>query len=398
MQMRDLKNMLSGHWSAMLRPFFAKMRLAWLFIILASGNLYAAGLKKVIILDFKNFDKNPNYAYLESSITDAVKEDLKARFKFKEMPTADWQKLASENYFIWPDENFTRAFGLQMGVFGRQDIVIGGHYQAITTRNKGIKKEVVRAHVFILDIGARKLISEFDMDFPADSTLFSSVTTLANRVADESKSVLPNEKDFQKSGEPDEIGGPNEFSIVGGVNMLSVPDPFGGNFESRTSLFSKDVKNALQLQGGYTRHDFIRPHVQLSLLGGAQFGSGELKVATDTKTIRTSLLGFSLGAHLGYRFDKWRFFLTPYAGGGFYMGNIKLDYSTLSVLPVDSTGAEKSAATLNISSPFVEGGVHLGFQINRILAIQVTGQYRQYAYIGASAGQVFVGAGLSFRM
>ena len=373
----------------------------WLFSafsLLSMSGLGAAGLKRVIILDFKNFDKNPNYSYLESSITEAVREDLKKRFKFKEMPSADWQKLAIDNYFIWPDENFTRAFGLQMGVFGRQDIVIGGHYQAITTKVNGQRKEVVRAHVFILDIGERKLISEFAMDFAADSTLFNSVTILANRVADEAKSVLPNEKDFQKSGEIEDIGGPNEFSFVGGLNLLSVSEPFSGNFVSGTNLFPKDVKNAIQVQGGYTRHDFLKSRMQITLLGGAQFGSGELRVATDTKTIRTSLLGFSAGAHLGYRFEKWRFFLTPYAGGGFYMGSIKLDYSTLSVMPVDGTGTEKSSAALNVSAPFAEGGIQIGFQVNRSLAVQAIGQYRQYAYVGATAGQLFVGGGFGFRL
>jgi hypothetical protein len=80
------------------------------------------------------------------------------------------------------------------------------------------------------------------------------------------------------------------------------------------------------------------------------------------------------------------------------MGSIKLDYSTLSVLPVDSTGATKPSVDLNISAPFVEAGLHFGYQFNRLLAVQVTGQYRQYFYMGATAGSGFIGGGLSFRI
>ena len=96
--------------------------------------------------------------------------------------------------------------------------------------------------------------------------------------------------------------------------------------------------------------------------------------------------------------SKWKLFATPFAGGGFYLGSFKLDYTTLSALPVDGSGADKTSTSLNISAPFAEAGVQLGFQINPTLAVQITGQYRQYIYIGATAGQGFIGGGLSFRM
>ena len=95
-------------------------------IFLNSISLSAAGLKKVIILDFKNFDKNVNYEYLESSITDAVRNDLKSRFAFKEMAPEEWRKLAKDNYFLWPEENYTKGFAMQLGLTGRQDVVVGG--------------------------------------------------------------------------------------------------------------------------------------------------------------------------------------------------------------------------------------------------------------------------------
>lgn len=99
--------------------------------------LLADRMKRVIVLDFKNLDKNPDYQYLESSITDAVKTDLKAKFVFKEMPVEEWQKLAADNLFSWPDENYTKGFATNLGKAGRQDVVIGGSFQAAASRTKG---------------------------------------------------------------------------------------------------------------------------------------------------------------------------------------------------------------------------------------------------------------------
>ncbi|MFZ5630710.1 MAG: hypothetical protein ACOY5B_16370 [Spirochaetota bacterium] len=50
-----------------------------------------------MILDFKNLHKNPDYTYLEESVTEAVRNDLKAKYDFRAMQRADWQKLAEKN-------------------------------------------------------------------------------------------------------------------------------------------------------------------------------------------------------------------------------------------------------------------------------------------------------------
>lgn len=83
---------------------------------------------------------------------------------------------------------------------------------------------------------------------------------------------------------------------------------------------------------------------------------------------------------------------------GFYLGRISLDYTTLTLLPVDSTGAERSGANLNISSPFFEGGFQIGYQLNPYLLFFLTSTYRQYVNIGVSSGQGYAGGGIGFRL
>lgn len=371
---------------------------ACLLLLAFAGEITAARSKKVLILDFKNLDKNPNYLYLESSITEAVKSDLKGKFVFKEMASEDWQRLAAENYFTWPEENYTKGFAVNVGRAGRQDVVIGGFFQAVPGTGKSRGTQIIKTHVFIMDVGTKKLVSEFDIELPTDAKLFESINLLASRVAEEAKSVLPTDEQATIAGVRDEPRSLNELRIASGVNLLSVPAAFSENFSAGKILQAKDIQNSVQVDAAYTRHDFYWPQVQLVLAGGVQFGSGEFSVATESRRIRATLLGFHTSATIGYRFEWQKFNFTPGVGAGFYLGRLALDYTTLTLLPVDSTGAERSGANLNISSPFFEGGFQLGYQLNPYLLFFLTTTYRQYVNIGVSSGQGYAGGGVGFRL
>lgn len=355
-------------------------------------------MKRVIILDFKNLDKNPDYQYLESSITEAVKTDLKAKFVFREMPTEEWQKLATENLFAWPEENYTKGFGVNLGKAGRQDVVIGGYFQATKSRKKGNTATVIRTNVFIVDVRKKSLASEFEIELPTDAKLFESISQLTGKVVEESKSVLPNEEEIKQIGGVVEPRSVNEIRIAGGVNLLSLPKPFDENFAAGKVLHAKDISHAIQIDAAYVRHDLFWPQVQLALGAGMQTGTGELSVATESKKIRASLLGFSASALAGYRFEWRSLNVTPSAGIGFYLGRMKLDYTTLTLLPVDSTGAERSGAALNTSAPFAEAGVQVGYQLNTYLLFYISTHYRQYINLGAGTGQGYAGGGIGFRL
>ena len=354
------------------------MKLAAFFtLILSTATLHAQALKRVMILDFKNLDKNPDYTYLEESITEAVRNDLKAKFDFREMQKSDWQKLAEKNLHLWPEDNYTRSFGLHIGAVARQDIVVGGYYQAIIEKKprKGVRAHdfVIRAHVFVIDIGQRKVVSEFDMIMPADASLFTSIEVLAARVVAESKAVLPNKGELsQEVIDADELS-PHEIGIFGGMSVLSVPAAFNGTFTTDKKLHNKDVPQTLGVYGSFRYHDFIWPRLALDLTGGAQFGSTNLSVANDAKKVKAEATDYSLAAHLGYRIDLWRFNFMPLAGGGFSLASLKLDYSTLSSLPVDTAGNPLSSDTINTSAPFAEGGLKVGFRITHRLHLNVQG-------------------------
>ncbi len=375
--------------------------LVFAFALSAQG-LFAQSLKKVLILDFKNLDKNPDYTYLEESITEAVRNDLKAKYDFKEMPQQDWRALAQKNLFLWPEDNYTRSFGLNIGAVARQDIVVGGFYQAIIEKKprKGVRAHdfVITAHVFVLDVGNRRVVSEFDMVMPTDATLFENVERLAGRVVAEAKAVLPNKgelsQDVIDAGELT----PHEIGIFGGISPVSVPDAFTGNYATTTKLNNKDVPQTIGVYGSYRYHDLFLNRLTFDITGGAQFGSTNLSVANDAKKAKLSVTDYSLAGHLGYRLELWRFGFMPLVGGGFSLASLTLDYSTLSSLPVDTAGNPLSSDTINTSAPFAEGGLKLGFRITQNLHLNVQAMYRQHFYIGSSAGQVITTGGLTFRL
>lgn len=378
------------------------MKLKVFVLFLFGTALQAAALRKVMILDFKNLDKNPDYSYLEDSITEAIRNDLKAKFDFKELPQKDWRNLAEKNYFLWPEENHSRGFALNLGLLARQDIAIGGYYQAIIEKKarRGAKAHdfVIRAHVFVLDIGKKKVVSEFDMIMPADASLFGAVEELAARVVKESKSVLPNKGEAGKQQFDDDEIGPHELGLIAGTGVYAQPKQFSGNDTTDNALYTKDFKSAISASAFYAYHDFLVSHMQLHLMGGAQFASNDLAVATDSKRIRASLLDISAAGHLGYEMSFWRFTLTPLAGGGFSMASIKLDYTTLSTLPVDANGNTRSGNNLNTSAPFAEGGLKLGIKLTNRLSLNAYGMWRQSFYIGESVSQAYAAGGISFRL
>lgn len=89
---------------------------------LSLTSLQAEGLKKVLILDFINIEKNANFQYLETSITDSVTEMLRKRFAFTESDKDKTESVATEN-FLFRDDYYTKSTAMNLGLLTRQDIV-----------------------------------------------------------------------------------------------------------------------------------------------------------------------------------------------------------------------------------------------------------------------------------
>lgn len=224
------------------------------------------GLKKVLVLDIKNVDKNASYQYLEASLTDATLKLLKEKFAFRETDRKVWEGVAKKNY-IHENDMHTYTAAMNLGLLTRQDIVIAGGYTvdlikvktAITEKDKTKKKKSgvdfkdkkdkkkkalkkkkkskktsakkkkkksdskkdskkekkkpkkkfktsyslrMNIMVRIYDIAKRKVIAEIKETSPVDARLFAAVDRIAKRIAEAAKKILPNKDEWQKLGIP----------------------------------------------------------------------------------------------------------------------------------------------------------------------------------------------------
>lgn len=199
-----LQELLLFRFRAPTRAFVA----LFCFCIISSAE--AAGLKKVLVLDFINIDKKGDYNYLEASLTDAVRNSLKERFAFEETPERRWQQVAADNY-IFRQDFHTQTAATNLGLLARQDIVIAGGFTVREKKNETLILTTVR----LVDIGKRSTIAEFTLPAKADSTIFESVDKIAQRITQEAQTVLPSKEDWQKSGITGGSSGPlfENFSL-----------------------------------------------------------------------------------------------------------------------------------------------------------------------------------------
>jgi hypothetical protein len=166
----------------------------WLLVVLSVVSAVHAA-PKLILTDIVNKDKKTDYDYLTASITDAVREKLKGKFVYNEMPKETYLALMQDNYLA-PDETDSYSVCMNLGLLARQDVVIGGSFRVAAGRGG----YVIHTHVRILDITTKKQVTEFTESGPADASIFATVDVIANRIVQEASAVLPNKDEWEKHG------------------------------------------------------------------------------------------------------------------------------------------------------------------------------------------------------
>jgi TolB-like protein len=173
---------------------------------------------RLLILQFNNTSHDPNYDYLEGSITESVTQYLRDQFVFQQMSTAQRDEYIRENYYKEKDF-FTESVSMKLGLELNQDAVISGSYW--------VKGGEIITQVRIIDVKNKKVTSQFEMKGPAGSNIFVSVEKIAVRVASEAKNILPNKEEYAKRGATTVSSGPF-FSRVSVGARLGGQYYFGG--------------------------------------------------------------------------------------------------------------------------------------------------------------------------
>ena len=114
-------------------------------------------LQKIMILPVINADKDPNFAYLEASITDSLRQRLGEKLAFDELAEDKWTSVAEQN-FILRDDLHTRTAAMNLGILANQDIVISGGFLPVQKKS-GNGKTSIQTTVYLLDVKKKKIIA-----------------------------------------------------------------------------------------------------------------------------------------------------------------------------------------------------------------------------------------------
>lgn len=317
-----------------------------LFAVLLSP--LSAALKKVMILPIINIEKDKNFAYLESSITDSLKERLREKLAFAELSEEKWALVAEQN-FILRDDFHTKTAAMNLGILTNQEIVINGGFKPVNKKLAGGKvQSSIHTVAYLLDVKNKKIIATIELDLPADSELFTTVNQIADRMEQEARKVIPSKEEAARTGLKSE-GEPlfADWSVGlragGGIYMAG----YAKYFTAQLPMLGASLHTAMPKFGKLTA-DLGLLFIGHRLKEGNDSVIQLLNVAGTTSNYLASL-------SFGYRIALLtKLYLEPQLGGGYVM----------QVTTVAGSGVN---STLNNGFPFARAGLVTGYRINQTI-------------------------------
>lgn len=290
-------------------------------LVIGFNPAHAEALKKVLILDVINLDKEPNFEYLVGSITDALKENLRQNFVFVETPKEEWQREALAHDLVFTDESNTRTYSLDLGIAMRQDITVSGGFKVRSKRGQ----QILEVIVFLLDVKSRKLIDTITMETPASGEIFSKINKMADQLSLAAAKVLPGKDDYAKN-KSDFGGGDRSLTIVTRTKPLTI---LGLKKFDETDQMLRPSQYTLSFEAGarYEINNFWR-RFALWGQGSAFFSPLPLSSVQSSQTIGNLTIGAIAMVGAARVFDlsrKWHF--VPRLGAGYMFAYAKLDSS-----------------------------------------------------------------------
>jgi len=361
-----------------------------LFLVFTQ-NSYSVTQKKVLIMDFKNISGNANYNYLEPSITEAVLNTLKKNFVFTAFPEKDWKLLAKNNFFF-EDSFHTVTIGMQLGLLGKQDVVIGGGFE--------IRGNKIITKVHILGIAEKKIIKSFDITGYADNRIWDSVQAIADTIADVAKDVLPNDKEWSSIS----VAGRNQVTITADLSPLAFPSPRSTPLPSNQafSVGPNDFPLMFRFSAEYMRLGILLDN--LSVWGNFSFGMGKQAFEAENhdptlSTIAGDITTFHPTIGLGYRvLTLGSFYLMPRIGAGFIISTITLDYTTLTNTPSAATGnTDMGVSKTTLTGFSTNFDIVIGYQLFQFLTLEFKPQYQHLFFNGYNNGNMFLSLNIGLK-
>lgn len=323
----------------------------------------SAALKRVVILPIVNIDKDKNFAYLESSITDSLKERLREKFAFDELPEEKWALVAEQN-FILRDDFHTKTAAMNLGILTNQDIVISGGFKPVNRKlSAGNIKSMIHATAHLLDVKKKKVIASIELDLPADSELFATLSQVADRMEQETRKVIPSKEEAARTGLQAE-GEPflADFSLGlrggGGVYLAGYANYFTPQLPALGAA----------LHAAMPRFGRLTSEVGFLFMGHRLKEGNDSAIQSLGATGITSnyLTSLSFGYRLGL---NTKFYGEPQLGAGYALQSTTVTGSGLN-------------SSLTNAFPFARAGMLFGYRINQNIDVALS--VESLAYIEGS--------------
>lgn len=353
-----------------------KIALAFCLVLLSAP---LTALQKVIILPIINIDKDANFAYLEGSITDSLKERLREKLAFDELPEEKWALVADQN-FILRDDFHTRTAAMNLGILANQDIVISGGFKPVNKKLAGGKiKTSIHATAHLLDVKKKKTIATIELDLPADSELFTAIGQVADRMEAEARKVIPSKEDAARTGLKSE-GAPffSDWSLglrAGGGAYFS---GYGKYFTAQLPALSAVARTRLARLLNSLTGEFGFMFLNHKLKEGSDSALQSLGASSTTTNYMLSL---SLGYQLAL---SPKMYLEPQIGGGY-------------VFQSTSVTGNGINSTLSNGFPFAKAGLTAGYRINTIIDVSLSLEAMGYIESGVITYVPLALAGIHYK-
>jgi len=368
-----------------------------LFVAACSGGTHIFAAKRMLIMDFRNTHGDPNFQYLEISLTESVRKYLHEKYEILEPEPAEIQRRVRDGYFLFPEEFHNKNVALQLGILTGQDVVLSGGFKQKTSEQGST---IIIVDVIILDVEHKTLVKKFTYELKVDSNLFVAIDKLAQRVVVEAKSILPykGQYDFDVYAPVTQ----NQIAIFGGYNLNAVL-PFmhkNAALDNKVGVVPADL-GGLYLATEYRRDRFLGKNRFIGFVrGDATLVSNRLPVTGITEQASAKGFGFSLEAGIGYQIlRKKRLFVHALLGAGMLYSQLAIDFGALRNLPNSSaTGTAQSSYTGTIYGPTASIGIRSGIQINSSVSWEIGAMYQQSFLQGSTAGNIMTFMGFGLRI
>lgn len=365
-------------------------------MIAAAATAVQARAPRLLFLPVENIGGRQNHAYIGRSVTDDLRKRITEEFAVKEAPEPAWKSTASANDFIYPDEYYTRSVALQLGILLRQDVVLSGGYRVAPRKGGG--PDVASFDVYLQGVKDRKIISHITFDTPVDTTLFSRMNELRDKVVVELAKVLPNRRDAARYFyEADVISFRNQLMVAGGTTLGLSPAPrteipATGELSFNPGDFALTPSISFQYRRLNVHYEGFQYH-----LGAAfSFGSREMDLVDATNAVNVNHYAVSVFIGPGYRYGIWRgLYVLFQLGGGFHYGKAVIDLSIAGKNVTDPvTGERIDESVVDFYGPAGRADMILGYTVFGNLSVEAGGGYRVFYGAGEVSQQALAYAGV----